>query len=174
MSEIERPLEFRAAWRRADPAIERDAAAFWATYDLLPPDSTADERFRELCIVAYDGAKVAAVSTAAIREVAFLGVRLAMFRCAVSPESRRKRLSYAMMTRAREVIEEWSAAHKEEEVMGMATVAQTNEAFLGRGPAIFEGSRLVFVGWTEKGERMRVAWFGHATVPRFPPGGAKG
>lgn len=170
MSNPDRPFDLRVAWRRHDPAMERDAERFWMTHKVLPRDADVPARLGELCIVAYDGERLVAVSTAGLREVAFLGSRLSIFRCAIAPESRGKRLSYAIMARARQVIEEWSAAHREERVMGMATIAQTKEAFLGDGPGIFKGSGLAFVGWTANGERMRVAWFEHSTIPRFPPG----
>lgn len=170
MSEPEELFELRVAWQRQDPAIERDADLFWSANKVLPQSASVSDRLNEICIVAYAERALVAVSTAVVRYVAFLGARLAMFRCSISTEYRGKKLSYAMMTRAREVLEEWSAAHPEEKVMGMTTVAQTQTAYLGDGPGVFKGSGLTFVGWTANGERMRVAWFDHATIPRSPPG----
>jgi hypothetical protein len=92
-----------------------------------------------------------------------------MFRCSITREHRGQMLSYGLMTRARHLIEAWSLANPEEKVMGMATLAQTKDAFLGDGPGVFKGSGLSFVGWTANGERMRVAWFEHARIPRSPP-----
>ena len=139
MSEPRMASELRVAWRRNDFAMERDAELFWTNHKVLPRDTIISERLKELCVLAYSGEQLVGVSTAGVRQVAFLGVRLAIFRCAISPESRGQRLSYAMMTRAREAIEEWSAAHREEEVMGMATIAQTQNAFFWRWPGGLQG-----------------------------------
>jgi hypothetical protein len=170
MSNISDSFDLRVAWRRHVPAIERDAELFWSEQKVLGPETSVADRSKELCIVAYQHGQIAAVSTAGLRQINFLGARVAMFRCTIAKEFRGRRLSYELMTRARQEIEAWSAANLDEKVMAMATIAQTKDAHLGDGPGVFKGSGLTFVGWTANGERMRVAWFKHARIPRFPPG----
>ena len=164
-------LELLAVWRRRDPNVERDAEIFWRERMVFGSDTSIAERLNELCVVAYERehGNLIAVSTAGLRQIDFLASRVAMFRCTITPEYRGRRLSYDLMTRAREVIEEWSAVNPGENVKAMATIAQTQEAHLNDAPGVFDGSGLTFVGWTANGERMRVAWFKHARIPRFPP-----
>ena len=163
-------LDLRVAWHRHDASIERDAELFWREQKVLNSGTSIADRLNELCVVAYVGDRFVAASTAGLRHIDFLGARVAMFRCSISREFRGRRLSYDLMTRARQVIEEWSAANPDEKVMAMTTVAQTKDTYLGEGPGVFKDSGLTFVGWTANGERMRVAWFEHARIPRFPPG----
>ncbi|HUJ48155.1 MAG TPA: hypothetical protein VLV55_13555 [Rhizomicrobium sp.] len=173
MSDGENTLEYRVAWRADDAACERDAELFWLEMKNLPSGADAEKRAKELCILVYDAGRLIAVSTAGLRHIGFLGARLAMFRCTIARDYRGHNLSYDLMTRARQVLEAWSLAHPEDEVMGMATIAQTKDAFLGDGPGVFKGSGLTFIGWTANGERMRVAWFEQARIPRSPPEGAR-
>jgi len=163
-------FDLRVAWHRHDASIERDAELFWREQKVLASVTSVSDRLNELCIVAYGGDRLVAVSTAGLRQIDFLGARVAMFRCAIARGFRGHRLSYDLMTRARQVLEEWSLANLDERVMAMVTIAQTKDAYLGDGPGVFKGSGLTFVGWTANGERMRVAWFEHARIPRFPPG----
>ena len=154
------------AWRLKDPSITRDAEAFWQREHLLPSNTDAAERLDELCMAGYDGARLIALTTARVRHISFLGVKLAMLRVAVDHEMRRNRLATIIQAESRELLEQWSLANPAEEVMGMGTVTQTN-AFDERGwsRGYLRSSHLGFVGWTANGEAMRVAWFEHARIP---------
>ena len=81
-------VELRLAWRRKDPAIERDAELFWRKERLLPNDADVSTRLGELCMAGYDGDELIALSTARIRYIDFLGVKLAMVRMATAREKR--------------------------------------------------------------------------------------
>jgi hypothetical protein len=163
------PVVFKPAWRRADAAIERDVTAFWAAENILPRDTDPAQRLSELCMAGYVGEQLAAVSTAVIRDVDFLGCKLAMFRCSVGQAWKRNYLALAIQAHSRELLEEWSLANPDEAVMGMGTVTQTRVA-QDRAviPAVFPAAHLHFIGWTANNEPMRVAWFAHATVPERP------
>ena len=93
-----------------------------------------------------------------------------MLRVAVAPDKRQNRLATIIQAESRELLEGWSAANLEQEVMGMGTVTQTH-AFDERGPArgYLRSSHLAFIGWTANGERMRVAWFEHGRIPLSRP-----
>ena len=163
-------IEFRRAWRRTDPEIERDAELFWRREGLLSASAHIGSRLPELCLAGYDGEELIALTTARIRYIDFLGVKLAMLRVATASHKRKNRLATIIQAEARELLELWSADNLAEEVMGMGTVTQTH-AFDGLGPArgFLRASHLGFVGWTANGEAMRVAWFDHGTIPRKRP-----
>jgi hypothetical protein len=156
----------RPAWRLRDAAVERDAELFWRRERLLPQVADVGERLTELCMAGYDGETLVALTTARIRYVGFLGVKLAMLRVATTAEHRRSRLATFIQAESREYLEQWSAANPDEEVMGMGTIYQVADT--GRNPptpAYFPGAHLSFIGWTGNGEQMRVAWFDHGRVP---------
>ena len=134
------------------------------------PETDVSERLTELCMAGYDGERLIALSTARVVFTDFLGVKLVMLRIATAREARQNRLGTYLLASSREHLEAWSAAHPEEEVMGMGTITQTT-AYDARGPAraFLRDSRLGFIGFTGNGEHMRVAWFEHGRIPLRRP-----
>jgi len=166
--QVRSDVELRPMWRTKDEAVERDVLAFWQANNLVPAGASGAERLSELLAVGYDGPHLCAVSTAYLTHVDFVNCRLAMFRCAVSPDKRRSRISSVLTAYSRELLEKWSAEHPEEEVLGMGSVTQARE-FEGRPARMFlRSTHLGFVGWTSQGHPMRIAWFEHAKVPEAP------
>jgi hypothetical protein len=163
-------FKLRPAWRLKDPVVERDADLFWRKEGILPPTADLGERLQELCLAAYEGDKLIALTTARIRYIDFLCVKLAMLRVAVAKEYRKDRIGAILFAEARVLLEQWSAANPAEDVLGVGTVAQV----FGFAPdtrlqAFKTASRVGFVGWTANGEQMRVGWFEHATIPLRRP-----
>src|SRR6185295_13604161 len=146
-------VELRLAWRQKNPAIERDAERFWRQEQLLGKDADVSERLGELCVAGYAGHDLIALSTARIRHIDFLGVKLAMLRVATAREHRQKSLGLYLVAQSRARLEEWSAANPQEEVMGMGTITQTH-AWDTRAPshALGRDTRLAFIGWTANNE----------------------
>lgn len=163
-------LELRPAWRCADPQIERDAELFWRRERVLPPGTDIDEQLKELCLAAYEGETLIALTTARIRYIDFLMVKLAMLRIAVASDKRKHRVASILQPESRELLEQWSLANPSENVFGMGTVVQAFMFPLGtRLQAYRPASRVSFIGWTANGEQMQVAWFEHATIPLRRP-----
>jgi hypothetical protein len=163
-------VSLRTAWRRNDPAIERDAELFWRKEKLIPQTADVGHRLKELCAAGYEGDALVVLSTARIKYLGFLGAKLAMLRMAVGSSQRRNRLGTHILTASREMLEQWSLDNPAEEVMGMATIEQ-NPPLAERGPprGYLRDAHLNFIGWTANGEMMRVAWFDHGTVPLRRP-----
>lgn len=166
MSEI----TYRAAWRKNDPELERDALTFWdSKKKLLPQNADANKRVKQLCAVAYRDEKPVGVSTVSIEFVPQLRLRMAVYRCSVAIGMRRKPLSWTITDFSREVLEEWSLAHPEEKCMGLLAVLQARE-FVERYPMVTGPANMTFIGVTPQGFPVRVSWFKHAEVPNtWPP-----
>lgn len=166
MSEI----EFRAAWRKANAELERDAKEFWQTrLRLLPRNVDPEARARQLCAVAYrDGAPVG-VSTATIEYIKQFRSSMAVYRCAVARQFAHQPLSWRITDFSREVLERWSLENPDEKVMGLMAVMQSRE-LVTRYPQVFGVVNMTFTGFTPAGFPIRVAWFKHATIPvDWPP-----
>lgn len=170
MSSEPAEIVFRAAWRQNDPVLERDAVAFWKQLNLLPSEASAEGRLKELCAVAYAGENAVAVSTAGIHHLTFLRSNMAMYRCAVSPSARSGQVATRITLFSRDVLEQWSLAHREEKLMGLGTVVQSRLLVENQCEAIWPDTKFVFVGYTPAGYQMRVLWFAHATAPKDWPG----
>ncbi len=156
---------FEEAWRRNDPAQARDAIAFWEKLGLVPP-AERERRVSELVAIARIDGEVVALSTASLAVLPPLKARFAMYRCAVAPAFRRHDVSYRISGWSRERLEAWSAAHPAEQVAGMAAIIQAQEYRIKQHEPTWpeHGLHLNLVGYTQRGEQIRVAWFNHARV----------
>ena len=151
------------AWRLNDDAFEREAIAFWATLNLLPPGVDPATRVKELVAIARDGGSIAGVATAVIEELRLLRGRFAMVRCAVAPAYRGSRLASELVASSQPILERWSLDNPAERIQGMGIVLEANLGDKARQP-VWPRSGLTLIGYTPQGKQIRVAWFGHARV----------
>ena len=163
-------IEFRDAWRRSDPELERGAIEFWNSHPaLLPATVSPQDRARDLCVVAYHKDRAAGVATAVLATIPQFRTRMAVFRCAVTIGLRHTPLSWQITEYSQSVLERWSLANPGEKVMGLMAVMQSRE-LVTRYPQVFGVANMTFVGFNEFGYPIRVAWFKHATIPTdWPP-----
>ena len=149
-------LDLRAAWRRGDAELERDAVEFWAQLGILPAGVTPEERASELVAAAYRDGRLVGVTTASLNRYEPLRARFAFQRCAVVPELRRSQVGSALTRFSFALIEQWSAAHPEEKVLGYAGIIESPDlAEYQRLPVWGDGFSLV--GYLADGRQVRVA-----------------
>ncbi len=158
------PLEIVQAWRRDDPRCVADAKSFWREIGM--PDDVAEERAAELCVVAYLDGRLAGVSTARLGDFPPLKGRFAHLRCAVSPAARRKDVAARIIGHTRTVLEAWAADHPQENLLGMVAILQSGELREKQREPIWPiyGIDLTLIGYTPRGEQVRVGWFRHARL----------
>ena len=157
-------FDIRPAWRLGDPDIERDAIDFWARNGLLPDTVKAEDRASELVAVAYSGGRVIGATTASLSRYSPLRARFAFLRGAVDPAFRRRQVGRTLLQVSRPLLEQWSAEHPEEKVLGLGSIVESDQfAELRRFPVSPDG-QLVLVGYLEDGRQVRVSWFAHARV----------
>jgi hypothetical protein len=164
------PADFRPAWGIADPAIARDAIAFWQRNNMLPSKASVEDRLAQVVACAYDGDTMIAIATANVRDVDFLRAKLAMFRCSIDKTARQRRVATTLSLYAFDVLERWSLDHPEAELMGIGSVIQSRALVEHDNHAVWPDTKLTFVGYTNDGYQFRVRWFAHGTIPRFWPG----
>lgn len=162
------PADYRVAWRRDDPQLERDAIAFWRRLGILPPGVAAEARAKELCCVAYVDGEVAAVSTATIEPLPFLRTGAAVYRCATAPERRDRWLLPQISMQSFDALHQWAEAHPEAGVKGVVTILNTPSYEQMKRKPVWrfrrEGLELVLIGYTAEGLQLRMAWFPNARL----------
>lgn len=158
-------ITFRAAWRRNDPEILRDAKAFWHSLGVVMSPEEFGERTSELCGVAYAEGKLIAVSTALPYLYPRLRARFAFYRSIVAPEFRRQNLASRLCVYSRDLLAKWSLEHPEEKLMGLMIVFESDEFRGHRHAPVAQqlGLQLYLVGY-KADDHIRVAWFDHATI----------
>lgn len=161
---------FEPAWRRADPKLENHAKEFWARLKILPANVSADDRVKELAVVAYSNERIVGVSTATIDFIPQFKSNMTLFRCACETALRRTPLSEQITDYTRRLLETWSEENPDERVMGMMVIVESPQ-LVRNYPSVFGPASLNFAGFSERGFPLRVAWFKHATIP-LPRGDA--
>jgi GNAT superfamily N-acetyltransferase len=157
-------FDVRPAWRRGDAAIERDAIDFWKRTGLLPDDVDPADRAGELVAVAYSGDRVIGATTATINNYGPLRARFAFLRGAVDPEFRRRQVGRTLLQFSRPLLEQWSAEHPEEKVLGLGSIVEGTEFAALRQFPVSPDGQLILVGYLDDGRQIRVSWFAHARV----------
>lgn len=152
-------VEFRTAWRREDPQIEADAIAFWKRMGILPVEATPEQRARELVLAVYANGAIVAVVTAELGLFPQVRARLAMLRGAVDPALRRTYVGFAMMLKAREILESWSAQYPDERLAGLGGIIEAPVLVAREKEPYWPISGFGVVGFTPDGRQIRVSWF---------------
>ena len=162
-------ITYKFAWRRNDAALEAGAIDFWNRLRLLPRNVRPEQRAKELCSVAIQNGSVIALTTATIEPVKQFRCRMVTYRLSAQPAMRRRDVVAELTDFTRVQMEEWSLQHPEEGVMGLYAVIQGRQLVTQR-PSVFWPAQMTFMGYTDTGHQVRVAWFRHATVStEWPP-----
>ena len=160
---------FTAVWPDPGPSVRAEAQALWARLGVLPPGVDPEARAAQLCVVGHAKGRLIAVSSAEVAYLPILRQRFAMLRVFVDPEVRSGDVLRRLARSAHARLEDWSSANPGERVMGMGAVFENPR--LGKvlpvwrmRPGDSPMSGLVLVGYTERGEQIRVSWFKHARL----------
>jgi hypothetical protein len=164
-------VQYRPAWRRNDPVIERDAEIFWRREHALSPPGVS-KRLPNLCAVAYQDNEVVASAIAQVRLVDFLHCKLAMYQCYVAKHARRRHIATQLTVFSRKLLESWAREHPEEGVLGYGAIIRSRLLVQNRTEAIYPSSNLALAGYTSAGYQIRISWFAHAQISRYWPGRA--
>ena len=161
MSEV----QFAVAWGRDDWKYAADAKAFWEKLGLISPEER-ERRVSELCIMAYGEGQLVGLSTVTFAVLPQVRARFAMYRCAVSPDFRKHDLATLLSSNTRTVMEAWSLDNPAEKVLGLGAIIQAAEL---RAKGLQpnwpdENLHLNLMGYTQRGEQIRIAWFRHARL----------
>jgi hypothetical protein len=158
-------ISFERVWQRANPKQIKDAKAFWEAHGLLPTDPH-DWRVKGLVALARLDGAVVGVATARLEYQPPLRGRFAMYRCAIAPDLHGHDVVYRMAGYARQVLEEWSHEHPNEQVLGMAAVLDARQYREKQHQPLWpeHGLHLNLAGYSDRGEQIRIAWFDHARV----------
>jgi hypothetical protein len=173
------PITTRVAWRRGDAQLEQDAVDFWRRHQLLPEGVSPEARAADLCIAAYQGEELVAVSTVALQYIPSLRARLAMARVAAAPEQHRGMVRTAAYTIAASIgaVRDWAREHPQERVMGLATITSALR-YETKRQAVWRcrGEAIALIGFTPEGYPIRATWFPGARTdppPRRPAPGPR-
>ena len=148
-------IEFRDVWRKDDKQAEADVIALWERMGVLPKGVNPNARAKEICVVAYKGSELVAVTTVTIEMLQVVRTKMAFIRALVADSHRTQKILTPLACALHQAMERYALAHPELRIGGTAAViAPPNTIYKPVGSA---GMNLI--GYTNKNEPVLLRWF---------------
>jgi hypothetical protein len=163
-------VEYRPAWKRSDPVIERDAEILWRCEKALRPTANVTTNLSSLCAAAYRGNELVATALVSARPISNLRCRLAMYRCFVAREMRERGIATGLTIFSRDLMEAWSREHPSEQILGLGAIIRSRMLVQNLDMPVYPKTKLALVGYSRRGFQIRVYWFEHARISKYWPG----
>ena len=163
-------LSYKTVWKTDNPKIRADALNLWKNSlgnGLQIPPGQEQDRLNSLCVVAYDGSEMAAVSTVGINYFNNVQAKIAWFRCCVGANYREQGIATELAAKCKVAMEKWSKNHPAERVMGYGTIVESPHLNTISKRPIWPKTGMILVGHTQAGQQIRLVWFEHAFLGRF-------
>ncbi|MDO8287840.1 MAG: hypothetical protein Q7T44_01340 [Parvibaculum sp.] len=155
-------VEYIDAWRKDDPRLEADARRIWSEPGVLPEGKGTETRMKELALVAYEDGQLAGLTTLDVRVFPYVRQKFAFIRGFILPAFRMKAAGRDIMLETHKMIETWALKNPGEKLAGLAAIIQVPG--VGDHP-VGRSTGMVLVGYTDRNEQVRIAWFDHFRVP---------
>lgn len=162
-----------SAWPEPPDEVRDEVIRFWLATGALPDLATAQERSRQLLVVARDTrGQVVGVSTAVRVLVHQLGCECFYYRTFVAPAARNRglrstQLVWQILHESYRLLNERFLHGFDRDVPGLYAEMENPSVMRRRNEAVWEdnGMNFVFIGRTEGGYHMRVWYFSEARIP---------
>ena len=148
-------IEFRDVWRKDDKQAEADAVALWQRMGVLPKGVNADARAKEICVAAYEGNELIAITTATIDMLQVVRTKMAFCRALVSDNHRSQKVVVPLTYAMHQALERYAIASPDLRIGGtVAVVSAPNTIYKPVGSA-----EMILVGYTSRNEPVLLRWF---------------
>ena len=148
-------IEFRDVWRKDDKQVEADVIALWQRMGVLPKGVNPNARAKEICVAAYEGGDLIAVTTVNIEMLQVVRTKMAFFRALVAEDHRAQKVLVPLTYALHQAMERYALAHPELKIGGTAAVvAAPNTIYKPVGAA-----EMILVGYTGRNEPVLLRWF---------------
>lgn len=154
-------ITYRTAWQKKDEQIIRDACLLWTEMGATKEPVQGMQRAQLLCVVAYDGNKLVAVSTIDVGMQQQLHAKVCRFRCLVRPKYRRRHVATELANRCLVVTEEWSNENPSFKVLAFLIRVESPNLLMKTYEPVWN-NKLNFIGYSKEGLPLYLRWFGHA------------
>mmetsp|Transcript_19670 Transcript_19670/g.45752 ORF Transcript_19670/g.45752 Transcript_19670/m.45752 type:complete len:213 (-) Transcript_19670:614-1252(-) len=165
--ELVKEIRYENVWKKMDGRARIGAKKLWD--DLFGdqmPCAVKNGRLDFLCVVAYCGDELVAVSTVIPEMSSVIFCNVGWFRCVVKEEFRRKGIFTQILLRAKKALEEWSLESPLESVTALGAMLEFSfdgENMNNKNP-VWTETGLTLVGYSSQGVQIRIAWLKDARV----------
>ncbi|VEU36866.1 unnamed protein product [Pseudo-nitzschia multistriata] len=160
-------IRYENVWQKMDGKARIGAKKLWDdTFGDAMPCKVKNERLGALCVVAFSGDEVVAVSTVVIEMNSSLYCKVGWLRCLVKEEFRRRGIFTEIMSRCKIALEEWAIENPLAGLLAMGVMLELkfDGKNLNNKDPVWPKTGLTLVGYTQRGVQIRIAWLKQARV----------
>lgn len=162
-------ITYKIAWQKNNEKISKDACALWMESGAMKQPEAGIARAKLLCVVAYDGDKLVAVSTITVGVQQQVYAKVCHFMCIVRPEYRRRHIATELAMRCLVVTEGWSKANPTYKILAFVIQVQTQDLVMKCYKPVWN-NKINFIGYSQEGAPLYLRWFRHAYFGEEPDG----
>jgi hypothetical protein len=156
-------IEVLEGGARAGTDVADDVMGFWARHSAVPPADVPGRLPFVVCLLRGPDGKVAASASAREATVGLLGGRrFWVFRC-FAPDAEARACVEAMAKASRELLAGRVGADGVKPI-GLCFPIADRELTAERDEAFWREAKLMYAGWTDSGDQLRVSYFDDARI----------
>ena len=158
-------ISLHLQWQTENPEIAEKAISLWRELSVLPEGIDPEERAKQLvyCALNRDG-KVVAVTTASKEKCPFINLPMLFMRYLVHPDYRMHGIGEKLYVSMCNYLHGLAVDGEYMGCKGLAARVINRSVQNHYTHAVLEKSQTVFIGYTEKGDRIRVRYFDGARI----------
>ena len=161
-------FEIVPVWRNVSPELIAELSGLWAqTGAIADPASAATRGQQAVCIGRDANGAICAVGTAVIRTLPRLRQPMYYYRQFFARPLRGQRQELPFYREARRILQEYNASLPRPESLGLLMELQNPKIAAAYRRPHEPGFEATFIGYSPRGQQMRVSWFEDALL--FPP-----
>lgn len=150
-------IGFRDVWQKNDIKSEMDVATFWEKHGALPANVHPKTRVKQVCVIAYKGSEVVAVSTIKIDMLQTVRQKMGFYRAFVAPELRSQKILLPLTYAVHHAMERYALAHPELRLGGLAALVTAEQGIYKP----VGSSEMMLIGYTRDSIPIMIRWFDH-------------
>jgi len=159
-------IKIETVWRKSLPQMREEIIKFWDENKLLPPGVSAEERAREVVLVARnESGNIAGISSAMHIQFKQLNDNYFFaYRSVLLPQYRVPGLAQKMILETRDILENYASTMTENKCIGMVTFVENKGVIEKVNYGVWPASKMVYIGNDKQGRQIRLYYFKGAMI----------
>lgn len=159
-------INLETIWRKSLPEMREEIASFWDENKLLPPGVSAEERVKEVVLLARnESGKIVGISSAMHIQFKQLNNNYFFaYRSVILPPYRVPGLAQKMIVETRDLLEKYATTMTENKCIGMVTFVENKGVIEKINYGVWPSSKMVYIGNDKQGRQIRLYYFKGAMI----------
>jgi hypothetical protein len=159
-------LDISPVWKQMTPELKAELLEMWGASQAMRNQAQADARTEQaVCIARDENGTLCGVGTAVLRVLPRLRQPMYYYRQFFAPAVRGQKQTAPFFSRARDVLQAYNAGLQTPESLGLLLELENPQLSARYNAA--QGDMTTFIGYSQRGLQLRVAYFEGATL--LPP-----